>query len=177
MSFSSFLSHGAPLPLYPLYPRRSLFSSRTCPDRVRDDRRIWEKKYGSAAAHVVKAQGGKPLPVDKLKQNKKAIRAGAESVPKSLKPKKGDAAAAGTSKPEAQQAQEPFNPANAPGGSANPNAQPVAPRQRGYGAATATPGSGTAAGGEKMHPSWEAKRKQAEALKSTQPQGKKITFD
>lgn len=31
-----------------------------------------------------------------------------------------------------------------------------------------------------MHPSWEAKRKQAEALKNVaamQPQGKKITFD
>ncbi|GAA5904630.1 BUD22 family protein [Sporobolomyces salmoneus] len=129
---------------------------------------IWEKKYGSAAAHVVKAQGGKPLPVDKLKKNKKAIKAG-ESVPSKVNNNnKTDSAAV---------EETPFNPANAPGGSANPNAQPIAPRKGGYGSAATNGTATTTTTGEKMHPSWEAKRKQAEALKSVQPQGKKITFD
>jgi len=50
-------------------------------------------------------------------------------------------------------------------------------------AAPGAPRPAAAAGGkpaEKMHPSWEAKRKQAEALKQVsalKPQGKKITFD
>lgn len=120
---------------------------------------IWEKKYGSAAAHVVKQSGGKPVPLDKLKKNKKAIKNGTElpaPPPRSTEPEK------------------PFNPANAPGGSANPNAQPVAPRKAGYGPAAAKASSAPA---EKMHPSWEAKRKAAEAFKTSQPQGKKITFD
>jgi len=120
---------------------------------------IWEKKYGNAAAHVVKQSGGKPVPLDKLKKNKKAIKNGTElpaPPPRSTEPEK------------------PFNPANAPGGSANPNAQPVAPRKAGYGPAAAKASSAPA---EKMHPSWEAKRKAAEALKTSQPQGKKITFD
>ncbi|GAA5882645.1 hypothetical protein JCM16303_006523 [Sporobolomyces ruberrimus] len=120
---------------------------------------IWEKKFGSAAAHVVKAGGGKPVPLDKLKKNKKAIKSG-EPVPR-------------TKSDKPVEPEKPFDPAHAPGGSANPNAQPIAPRKVGYGAAAAVPKTE----GEKMHPSWEAKRKQAEALKTVQPQGKKITFD
>ncbi|GAA5956617.1 hypothetical protein JCM3765_003501 [Sporobolomyces pararoseus] len=132
---------------------------------------IWEKKYGNAAAHVVKASGGKPLPVDKLKKNKKLLKAGVvESVPKS--------AGKLSNTTTTTEAEKPFNPANAPGGSTNPNAQPIAPRKGGYGSSTTTTSTTTGTTtGEKMHPSWEAKRKQAEALKSTQPQGKKITFD
>ncbi|GAA6058866.1 hypothetical protein JCM10212_002810 [Sporobolomyces blumeae] len=130
---------------------------------------IWEKKYGSAAAHVVKASGGKPVPLEKLKKNKAARKNGtADPAPR---------------KPEEN---KPFNPLNAPGGSTNPNAQPVGPRKTAP-AATAASGAtsygapaSAAPPGEKMHPSWEAKRKAAEALKnsaSIQPQGKKITFD
>ncbi|GAA5937203.1 BUD22 family protein [Sporobolomyces koalae] len=124
---------------------------------------IWEKKYGQAAAHVVKATGGKPLPIDKLKANKKAIRSG-ESAPKSRR----EAQKKAKDEPAAEE--KPFDPLHARGGSTNPNAQPVAPRKIGYGAPAP-------AVTEKVHPSWEAKRKAAEALKTTQPQGKKITFD
>lgn len=106
-----------------------------------------------------------------MKKNKKLLKAGAESVPNSA----GKLDKSSTNTPGEV---VPFNPANAPGGSANPNAQPVAPRKGGYGSTTTTAATTTTAStGEKMHPSWEAKRKQAEALKSTQPQGKKITFD
>ncbi|GAA5927791.1 hypothetical protein JCM1841_005761 [Sporobolomyces salmonicolor] len=121
---------------------------------------IWEKKYGSAAAHVVKAAGGKPIPADKLKK----------------KGKKGAATTAAD--PPASDNVEPFDPLHARGGSTNPNAQALGPRR------PSKPEGATARGGankeEKMHPSWEAKRKAAEALKNSaamKPQGKKITFD
>jgi hypothetical protein len=136
------------------------------------DDSIWEKKYGQAAAHVVKASGGKPLPVDKLKKNKKLLKAG-EPVTYSIKSSSNN----NTIKTVPTEEDKPFNPANAPGGSANPNAQPIAPRKVGYGQQGQPTSTTTTATGEKMHPSWEAKRKQAEALKQTQPQGKKITFD
>ncbi|GAA5892220.1 hypothetical protein JCM5296_003208 [Sporobolomyces johnsonii] len=118
---------------------------------------IWEKKYGSAAAHVVKAAGGKPIPADKLKK----------------KGKKGAAVAA-----PANDKVEPFDPLHARGGSMNPNAQALGPRKPSK--PEGAPAGGGAKKEEKMHPSWEAKRKAAEALKNSaaiKPQGKKITFD
>ncbi|GAA5861131.1 hypothetical protein JCM3774_002200 [Rhodotorula dairenensis] len=122
---------------------------------------IWEKKYGSAAAHVVKANGGKPVPLAKVKEQK--------------------------AKRAERQRNAPPAPASAPAHDA-PNAEvPPAPRRHQFQEPKADIGwkkreevKAAEAAGEKMHPSWEAKRKAAEALKQSaalKPQGKKITFD
>ncbi|GAA5859715.1 hypothetical protein JCM8547_006996 [Rhodosporidiobolus lusitaniae] len=127
---------------------------------------IWEKKFGSAANHVVKSQGGKPVPLAKMKE---------------LKKKRANGTA-----PEPALSNEPYNPLNARGGSTNPNAQDLGNKARSFGGKVGTTGAapvtagaaGAAASGEKMHPSWEAKRmlKEQQAL-AAKPAGKKITFD
>ncbi|GAA5976273.1 hypothetical protein JCM11641_001101 [Rhodosporidiobolus odoratus] len=118
---------------------------------------IWEKKFGSAANHITKASGGKAVPLAKMKEQKA---------------KRAAAAALAETQPPAPQ--EPFDIKHSRGGSANPNAQSLG-KSRAFGAGVA------AALGEKMHPSWEAKRKQKEAMQAMNvgaaPQGKKITFD
>ncbi|KAG0665581.1 hypothetical protein C6P46_006364 [Rhodotorula mucilaginosa] len=121
---------------------------------------IWEKKYGSAAAHVVKANGGKPVPLAKVKEQK--------------------------AKRAERQRNAPPGPA-APAYDA-PNAEvPPPPRRHQFQEPKADVGwkkreevKAAEAAAEKVHPSWEAKRKAAEALKQSaalKPQGKKITFD
>ncbi|BGP15401.1 hypothetical protein JCM10213_005099 [Rhodosporidiobolus nylandii] len=119
---------------------------------------IWEKKFGSAANHITKAAGQKPVPLAKMKEQK-ARKA---------------AIASGKIAPPPEKPQEPFDIKHSRGGSANPNAQSLGPKARTFGGAPVPEG-------EKMHPSWEAKRKQKEALAQVAaggpPQGKKITFD
>lgn len=124
---------------------------------------IWEKKYGSAAAHVVKANGGKPVPLAKVKEQK-AKRA------------------------ERQRNAPPASAATSAPAHDAPNAEvPAPPRRHQFHEPKADIGwkkreevKAAEAAAEKMHPSWEAKRKAAEALKQSaalKPQGKKITFD
>lgn len=121
---------------------------------------IWEQKYGSAAAHVVKANGGKPVPLAKVKEQK------------------------------AKRAERQRNAPPAPAAPAYdaPNAEvPPPPRRHQFQEPKADVGwkkreevKAAEAAAEKVHPSWEAKRKAAEALKQSaalKPQGKKITFD
>ncbi|BGP47446.1 hypothetical protein JCM10450v2_003298 [Rhodotorula kratochvilovae] len=122
---------------------------------------IWEKKYGSAANHVVKSTGGTLVPIAKIKDDK-AARAARRAARAS-----GDASAA----PEPERKRREFAPPQADLGWKKRDAPKPAAA-----AAAGAPG----APAEKMHPSWEAKRKQSEALKqsaSIQPQGKKVTFD
>ncbi|GAA5909015.1 hypothetical protein JCM6882_004968 [Rhodosporidiobolus microsporus] len=119
---------------------------------------IWEKKFGSAANHVVKAAGGKAVPLAKMKE---------------IKAKRAAAASGEGPAPRDERPAEPFDIKNARGGSANPNAQGLGAKARAFGGVAAAPE-------EKMHPSWEAKRKQKEALMNSaaiQPQGKKVVFD
>ncbi|GAA6007390.1 hypothetical protein JCM10207_006325 [Rhodosporidiobolus poonsookiae] len=135
---------------------------------------IWEKKFGSAANHVVKAAGGKPVPLAQIKEQK-AKRAAAAASSSSGK----------ATRQPTQGADEPYDPRHGRGGSTNPNAQSLG-KSRAFGGpytvpAPAAPAPAVAAeGGEKMHPSWEAKRRQKEALKQSAAapvQGKKIVFD
>ncbi|GAA6035729.1 hypothetical protein JCM8097_005672 [Rhodosporidiobolus ruineniae] len=151
---------------------------------------IWEKKFGSAANHVVKAVGGKPVPMSKIKEHKaKRAASGGANGASSDRP-------ARPPRPE-RDPNEPFNPLHSRGGSTNPNAQSLGANQRSFGGGFRTGGAGgagpaatggaalapavaaAAPSGEKMHPSWEAKRKQKEAMLAigSAPQGKKVVFD
>lgn len=123
--------------------------------------RIWEQKYGSGAKHIAKANGTPAAPPKGTKAAKtkagKAATAAAEANPEELDAR-----------------YQPFDPAKAvgrPGQAPNANAMPVGERK----VARAPP---AVMAGEKMHPSWEAKRRAAEqaVLQNAAPQGKKITF-
>ncbi|GAA5850371.1 hypothetical protein JCM9279_006544 [Rhodotorula babjevae] len=140
---------------------------------------IWEKKYGTAANHVVKQTGGTLVPLAKIKDDKAA-----RSARRAAAAARGDAPAAPADAPERKRRE--FEPPQAdlgwkartgPSSSSTSTATGAA-----SGAASGAPRPAAAGGkpAEKMHPSWEAKRKQAEALKQVsalKPQGKKITFD
>ncbi|GAA6055894.1 hypothetical protein JCM3770_002348 [Rhodotorula araucariae] len=134
---------------------------------------IWEKKYGSAANHVVKSTGGTLVPIAKIKDDK-AARAARRAARAS-----GDTSAAAAAAVEPERRRREFAPPKADLGWKKRVEHRPATTAPGPGPG---PGAAAAAGGapaEKMHPSWEAKRKQSEALKhsaSIQPQGKKITF-
>ena len=150
-----------PLPLPPLGlspPPRDPTDADLVPARS-----IWEKKYGTAANHVVKQTGGTLVPLAKIKDDKAA-----RSARRAAAAARGDAppppAAAGEAAPERRRRE--FEPPKADLGwkarsgpsSSSAGAAPTA-------AASGAPRSAAAAGGkpaEKMHPSW---------------QGKKITFD
>lgn len=111
---------------------------------------IWEQKYGSGANHVVKTTGAAPAPTKGGKANR------------------GDTKQRSTKVVAAEPAPDrnaPFNPATERGAENNANAQPVAARH----VSTVEKG---------MHPSWEAKRKAADALKdlADAPRGKKTVF-
>ncbi|POY73749.1 hypothetical protein BMF94_3287 [Rhodotorula taiwanensis] len=135
---------------------------------------IWEKKFGSAAAHVVKANGGKPVPLAKVKQQKtqRAERQRANPSTKST----GPLSTSGS-----------FAPSYDNDGPATAAAAPPRRDRHSFHEPQADPGwkkreevKKQAEEAEKVHPSWEAKRKAAEALKQSaalKPQGKKITFD
>lgn len=132
-------------------------------------RRIWEKKYGSGANHIVKTTGAPAAPQKGGKASKREKKTGHSDI------------------------STPYDPSKAPGAAFNANAQPVAERKvtrpiisyntkvvpvvaaRVPEKVAAVP-SRVEAG---MHPSWEAKRKAAEALQTlaSAPKGKKITFD
>ncbi|GJN89504.1 hypothetical protein Rhopal_002491-T1 [Rhodotorula paludigena] len=120
---------------------------------------IWEKKFGSAANHVVKAAGGKPVPLAKMKEQK-AQRAARKAG--SGPPATAAASSAGPAEPRGRTFQQP----QSDGGWKKRDEKKPA-------------GGGDGAAAEKMHPSWEAKRKAAEMQKlgAVAPQGKKITFD
>ncbi|BGP54879.1 hypothetical protein JCM8202v2_002466 [Rhodotorula sphaerocarpa] len=127
---------------------------------------IWEKKYGSAAAHVVKANGGKPAPLAKVKEQKaKRVKANAgRPAPASYTESSASAQDyAADAAPPARRERPTFT---------EPQADLGWKKRADAKAATEA--------AEKVHPSWEAKRKAAEALKQSaalKPQGKKITFD
>lgn len=125
---------------------------------------IWEQKYGSGAKHIAKANGTPAAPAKGTKAAKtKAGKAAAAAV--EADPEKLDAR------------YQPFDPAKAaaaggrPGQAPNANAAPLGERK----VVRAPP---AVMAGEKMHPSWEAKRRAAEqaVLQNAAPQGKKITF-
>lgn len=121
-------------------------------------RSIWEQKYGSGANHIVKTTGDVAAPTKGGKANRGAPT---KSTFKSSSAKAG------------VPFEEKINPRHAafdpsttrPGAEFNPNTQPILERKA----------SKVEVG---MHPSWEAKRKQKEALENlaTAPKGKKITF-
>lgn len=141
-----------PLPVHKL--RSKLTSPRRTPHS------IWEKKYGSGAKHVAKAAGTPAAPA-------KGTR--------SAKTKAGKAAtAAAEARPEELDARyQPFDPTKASTrpGQENANAVPVAERK------VVRPPPKVMEG-DKMHPSWEAKRRAAEQVQmvADAPKGKKITF-
>lgn len=144
-------------------------------------RSIWEKKYGTAANHVVKQTGGTLVPLAKIKDDKAARSARrAAAAARGYAPP--PAAAGEVAAPERRRRE--FEPPKADLGwkARSGPSSPSAGAAPGPAPASA-PRPAAAAGGkpaEKMHPSWEAKRKQAEALKQVsalKPQGKKITFD
>ncbi|BGP24041.1 BUD22 family protein [Rhodotorula toruloides] len=142
-------------------------------------RAMWEKEYGEKANHIVVANGGKPLSAKEMKalQEKEAARHkegrdgrhrqqqdrqqgfkrdGNAQRPQAGRPPRPD-------RPQQQQ-ERPFHDA--------------APRAQDQGWKSAPKKADGPV--EKMHPSWEAKRKAAEALKqsvATKPAGKKIVFD
>lgn len=120
---------------------------------------------------------------------------------KPAEPKGGKAAKSKKKQQQAESIAPPaFNPAHAPGGSANPNAVPVGQRKPSRPTITyksqapivpvvaakiaevvpaARPAPVKTKVEEGMHPSWEAKRRAQEALANLAiaPKGKKITFD
>lgn len=122
--------------------------------------RIWEKKYGKGAKHVVKAREE-----EKTKQMSKS-RSGANA--EGMGP-----------------AQRTWGGKPAPGGSGVRSAPPAA---SGGAATTGRPaaagptgGDAAPAGGAKMHPSWEAARLRKQKEGVVPPpgavQGQKIVFD
>lgn len=124
---------------------------------IHSNNRIWEQKYGSGANHIVKETGAPAAAVKGSKANKNDTtnRKTKRAILNEGVPGKGDRYAA-------------FDGSTTrPGAEFNPNTQPILAR--------------TASKVEKgMHPSWEAKRKQAEADKErleNAPKGKKIVFD
>ncbi|GAA5933620.1 hypothetical protein JCM3775_003754 [Rhodotorula graminis] len=141
---------------------------------------IWEKKYGTAANHVVKQTGGTLVPLAKIKDDK-AARAARRAAAAARGDAPPAAAAGGGGEAAPERRRREFEPPKADLGwkaRSGPSSSSAAATNN---AAAPRPAAG--AGGkpaEKMHPSWEAKRKQAEALKQVsalKPQGKKITFD
>lgn len=140
---------------------------------------MWEKEYGERANHIVVANGGKPLSAKEMKalQEKEAARRkdgrdgrsrqqqdwqqgfkrdGNAQRPQAGRPPR-------TDRPQQQQERPPRH---------------AEPRAQDHGWKTAPKKADAPA--EKMHPSWEAKRKAAEALKQSaaiKPAGKKIVFD
>ncbi|BGP31409.1 hypothetical protein JCM10296v2_003173 [Rhodotorula toruloides] len=143
-------------------------------------RAMWEKEYGEKANHIVVANGGKPLSAKEMKalQEKEAARRkdGREGRPRQQqdwqqgfkrdgdpqRPQKGRPPC--PDRPQQQQRDRP--------------ARDAEPRAQDQGWKTAPKKADAPA--EKMHPSWEAKRKAAEALKLSaagKPAGKKIVFD
>ncbi|KAM0747459.1 Bud-site selection protein [Meredithblackwellia eburnea MCA 4105] len=117
-------------------------------------RAIWEQKYGSGAKHLVKEQGGKPAP-----SGGKAKAKGGRA--EKMSRQKADS--------------KPFDPSSVTAfkGAPNPNAEPVGVRKASKPDAPPKPAGA-------VHPSWEAKKKLADAAKiqaGAKPMGKKITFD
>ncbi|GAA5986853.1 hypothetical protein JCM10908_000922 [Rhodotorula pacifica] len=122
---------------------------------------IWEKKYGSAAAHVVKANGGKPVPLAKVKEQKAKRAERQRNAPPAAAP-------------------QPHQSAPTSNGDAAPRRHQFQEPKADIGWKKREEVKAAEAAAEKVHPSWEAKRKAAEALKQSaamKPQGKKITFD
>lgn len=122
--------------------------------------RIWEQKYGSGALHIVKESGGVPAPTK-----------GSSSKSKSRKDKVEPPVPA----PPA------FDPTK---DISNANSQPVGIRRVVKATSStsfASAGATAASGGEKLHPSWEAKKKAKLAMEATLASGgcggKKIVFD
>lgn len=127
--------------------------------------RIWEKKYGKGAKHVVKAREE-----EKAKQmGKSRSGANAEGM--------GTAQRTWGGKPASGGAGARSGPP-APFGGAAPVGRPTT---AGSGPAAPAGGDGTAAGGAKMHPSWEAARQRKKKEGAVPPagaiQGQKIVFD
>lgn len=134
--------------------------------------RIWEKKYGSGANHVVKETGGVPAPP---KGSKAKASSSATATKKSIRAATAAAAAAEIAEPVK------FDLTTQRGAEHNANNSVLGPRivrpERKVPAGAAGAGGEV---GEKVHPSWEAKKKAAELLRvslESGGKGKKIVFN
>ncbi|BGO90931.1 hypothetical protein NBRC10512_002316 [Rhodotorula toruloides] len=143
-------------------------------------RAMWEKEYGEKANHIVVANGGKPLSAKEMKalQEKEAARRkdGRDGRPRQQQDRQqGFKRDANAQRPQGGRPPRPDRPQQQ---QRDRPARDAQPRAQDQGWQTAPKKADAPA--EKMHPSWEAKRKAAEALKLSavsKPAGKKIVFD